>query len=256
MKAVIIGINYLGTSKELKGCINDALATYAYLLENYPITKKDVRLMTDETVEKPTMRNIKSALVWLSKESTDNSSLFFSYAGHGSQERDSSSEEEDGKDERIIALDGSINDDEIQTYLFSGLKPGARLFCLFDCCHSGTMLDLDRLNFITFVSEDGVKGCFGCTKKKKIKKKGRDVICFGGCTDKGKSYETTVREEKKSVRRGVFSYYFLNFLKNNELTYTELIDLLQSTLSKRKSAQSPQLAYSGEVDESDIVKLL
>ena len=246
MKAVVIGINYLGTSKELKGCINDAMAIYTFLLENYPITKKDIRLLTDETDIKPTMRNIKSAMMWLSNSS---STSFLSYSGHGSQEYDSSSEEEDDKDERIMALDGSINDDEIQTYLFSELKHGSRLFCLFDCCHSGTMLDLDRLEF-TF--SDGVKGCF--CKKKKVSKKGIDVICFGGCTDKDKSYEATFREEKS--KRGVFSYYFLKFLDDENITYTELIDLLQETLSKRKSVQFPQLSCSGKINKNSVVKLL
>lgn len=254
MKALVIGINYRNTKKELKGCINDAHVVYKHLLENYPITKKEIRLLTDETDQKPTVSNIKVSMRWLAKNSTPDSRLFFHYSGHGNQIKDDSSEEEDGYDERIVGLDGYMKDDDIQTYLFYGLNPGSRLFCVFDCCSSGTMLDLS-MPHVTVIEN---VGCWKCKlKKKKVAKRGFDVICIGGCLDAEKSYETEIREEKVNKKRGALSYYFYKCLEEKEdITYSDLLSELNHILSERKSKQTPSLTYNKPFNEDKVVRLL
>jgi len=37
---------------------------------------------------------------------------------------------------------GGISDDELMSRLIMRLPAGCEVFCLFDCCHSGTCLDL------------------------------------------------------------------------------------------------------------------
>ena len=58
-KGLIIGINYIGTKYELKGCIPDA-----YLMHHLLRRKgyKDIRLLTDYTKEKPSYNNIISSI--------------------------------------------------------------------------------------------------------------------------------------------------------------------------------------------------
>ncbi|RKP22239.1 peptidase C14, caspase domain-containing protein [Syncephalis pseudoplumigaleata] len=55
-------------------------------------------------------------------------------------------DEKDGQDETIVPLDyekaGMIVDDDLHELLVRPLKPGVRLTAVFDCCHSGTVLDL------------------------------------------------------------------------------------------------------------------
>ena len=54
-KALIIGINYIGTSSRLNGCINDAKSIESYLKEN---NFTNIKMLTDETIIKPTKINI------------------------------------------------------------------------------------------------------------------------------------------------------------------------------------------------------
>jgi len=53
---------------------------------------------------------------------------------------------DDGFDETLIPLDfkrtGQIRDDDLFKILVVPMKAGVTLTCLFDCCHSGTVLDL------------------------------------------------------------------------------------------------------------------
>ncbi|KJA17753.1 hypothetical protein HYPSUDRAFT_1006337 [Hypholoma sublateritium FD-334 SS-4] len=70
----------------------------------------------------------------------------FVVAGHGGQEDsdpDDVHPEEDEKDEFIITSDGDkIKDNELRKRLVDDLPIGSSLNAFFDCCHSGTLLDL------------------------------------------------------------------------------------------------------------------
>ncbi|KAI9187643.1 Ca(2+)-dependent cysteine protease [Blastocladiella emersonii ATCC 22665] len=69
--------------------------------------------------------------------------LLFSYAGHGGQTKDESGDEYDGADEFLVCADGMILDDEVRA-LLACLPAGCRMVLVFDCCHSGTMVDLEN----------------------------------------------------------------------------------------------------------------
>lgn len=266
-RAVIIGINYLGTEYELKGAINDAKHTYNYLIENYPITKKDIVMLTDTSDVKPTISNIKSSLRWLLEGSTADSHLFIHFSGHGSQMVDYGNEESDDKDERIRVLDGVIRDDDIQAYLFDLMPRGATLTAIFDCCHSGTVLDLNNINAETyFLSDDTAHKYCRCIpgvirllpKKKKNLKKGRNVVCFSAAPDSELGYG--IREETKhgGKHRGALSYYMFQYLKENpSATYNELFEAVTVKILKRLDGkQIPALDYRGDIDLNLPVHLL
>ena len=52
----------------------------------------------------------------------------------------------DGYDETLIPVDfetaGEIRDDDLYKCLVAPMKKGVTVTCVFDCCHSGTVLDL------------------------------------------------------------------------------------------------------------------
>jgi hypothetical protein len=144
-KALLIGINYVGQKGELKGCWNDVKNVHSY------ISRKgfnNVRVVTDEPTSsmKPTRQNIIDSLKWLVAGAQPGDSLFFHYSGHGSSQKDNQGDENDGHDETLVPLDylssGMIIDDELHSIVVLPLKKGVRLTCIFDCCHSGSGLDL------------------------------------------------------------------------------------------------------------------
>lgn len=152
-KALLIGINYIGTKNELRGPINDVNNVEQFLLANGYSSDNIVKLTDDQRVQRaiPTRQNILDAIQWLVKDARPNDALFFHYSGHGGQTEDQPDEygnydEDDGYDEVIYPLDfetnGFIIDDLLHTMMVKTLPQGCRLTALFDSCHSGSVLDL------------------------------------------------------------------------------------------------------------------
>lgn len=146
-KAVFIGINYLTTKHKLKGCISDANTMKNILTTKYGFT--DFILLTDDNQDAskhPTKDNIINSMKWLVKDAQPGDSLFFHFSGHGGKVKDKNGDEIDGFDETIMPLDygkkGQIVDDEIYKIMVAPLPKGCKLTAVFDCCHSGTMMDL------------------------------------------------------------------------------------------------------------------
>ncbi len=156
VKAVIVGINYIGTPNQLGGCINDALQTKKNILAEYP--HATIRLLTDNLSLQPTRNNILDSLKQLVSNARAGDILIFHYSGHGGQVEDLNGDEEDGMDEticpidfaerRVITIDGvehrvdsQIIDDEIHD-IIDNVPKGARFLMLSDSCHSGTVGDL------------------------------------------------------------------------------------------------------------------
>lgn len=83
-KALLIGINYFGTSTELKGCINDVRNVSSFLMERYHYKREDMVILTDDqsnAVLQPTKANILRAMEWLVKDARPNDSLFLHFSG-------------------------------------------------------------------------------------------------------------------------------------------------------------------------------
>lgn len=140
--ALIVGINYFGTSSELGGCVKDALNAKTFFekigyniifMTDAPGTRADMR---------PTFDNIMRQLSRiLARADVEEFALY--YAGHGTRVSDVSGDENDGMDEALYTVDEkTIIDDELLRMCKNALNISAiRLF--FDCCHSGTIADLE-----------------------------------------------------------------------------------------------------------------
>ncbi|VEU23694.1 DEKNAAC104842 [Brettanomyces naardenensis] len=158
-KALLIGINYIGTSNALRGCINDANNMYRFLTANgYP--PENIVMLTDDQqdmVRQPTRANMIRAMQWLA-HSQPGDSLVLAYSGHGGTETDRDGDEADGLDDCIYPVDfqqsGSLIDDVIHDILVRPLPAGCRLTAIFDSCHSGTALDLP---FVYRAQDGGLK---------------------------------------------------------------------------------------------------
>lgn len=152
-RALLIGINYLGTKNQLDGCINDVQNIKRFLTSLYNFNEEDMVILTDDQEDpkfSPTRENILSAMNWLVHDAEPNDSFFFHYSGHGGRVADLDGDEDDGYDETIYPLDfesfegqsGQIIDDDMHEIMVRPLPKGCRLTAIFDSCHSGTVLDL------------------------------------------------------------------------------------------------------------------
>jgi hypothetical protein len=160
-RALLIGINYFGQKGELSGCVNDVKQMKAFIVSRgFNPDRSNMRVLTDDPScadAPPTGENIINAIRWLVEGAQAGDSLFFHYSGHGGQIPDDNGDEEDGMDETLIPVDyvqhGQIRDDDIFKLLVLPLREGVSLVAVFDCCHSGTILDLPY----TFAAGDA--GC-------------------------------------------------------------------------------------------------
>lgn len=111
----------------------------------------------------PTGENMMAAFQWLVSNNGPGDSLFLHYSGHGGQVKDPDGDRESGYDDTIcpgsslsfrtrppltlpdpvdFQKNGQISSDTLHRAIVSPLAHGVRLTCIFDCCHSGTVLEL------------------------------------------------------------------------------------------------------------------
>jgi hypothetical protein len=150
VRALIVTPTYRGTSIQLNATHRDGQAWREFLLAR-GVKAENIVWLAEETIPNvaglpnvagvPSLENIFREMANLVQSSSDY--LVFFYAGHGTQVSDGGGEEEDGLDECIVTTDVKyIKDDVLKQRLVDTLRPSQKLLCVFDCCHSQTMLDL------------------------------------------------------------------------------------------------------------------
>jgi hypothetical protein len=267
-KALLIGINYTGSKYELGGCINDINNIQNFIIENCEYKIENTTKLTDETTVKPTLQNVKDSIYNLVKNTVAGDSLLFYYSGHGSQiENDNEIKIGDDLDEVLVPLDykksGFITDVWLYDNLVKIIPKDVTLWCFTDCCHSGTMLNLQynlvynrkkqnipcRLTTSSLKVETGLYNEDDWINKytlfltnKKIETEG-DVFMFSGCLDEQTSADLG--------DRGAFTNALLETLGNYKDKNRKIIDILKEIdcrLNVNDFTQIPQLSI-GNLDD-------
>jgi hypothetical protein len=153
--ALLIGINYIGKTRQLKGCINDIIMMRKYLIKkrNYSANNIIVLRDDDSSFLIPDKDNIINKFTELINIANTNkaSEIFFHYSGHGERSVDNNGDEISTYDNFIIPVNyvqGEINSyirDDIIREIISNLNNTTKLLSVMDCCNSATNLDLPYL---------------------------------------------------------------------------------------------------------------
>jgi hypothetical protein len=186
-RALLVGINYVGTPYTLAGCINDVTNMQIQLQKYFPMCK-EYRAVTDNTVMKPTKANILDSLSWLVSGLKAGENVMFHYSGHGGLVRDTNGDELTGQDSCIYPINGSvietITDDEIRTALANKIPVGCKCFVVLDACHTGTAVDLRCMwqatgpNTLTYAENS------------KYTKTAGNILFLSGCQDRQTAADT------------------------------------------------------------------
>lgn len=113
-----------------------------YLPENIIIMMHDVKIQEKHW---PSRHNILREIDFMVRRTSPHHHLFFYYTGYGDQVTCKHNTERDGKDEAILTYTGKrIIDHILKEHLVDPLPQGAKLFALWDCSHSHTLLDLEH----------------------------------------------------------------------------------------------------------------
>lgn len=262
-KALLVGINYFGTSSQLSGCINDVNHIYRYLISIENFDPKNIHILTDEPKNalknRPTKANILREIKWLvgpigpigGANKTQKTSLFMHYSGHGSWTWESgpTRDEVDGKDECICPVDyekaGFILDDELRKALITPIKDldNIKLTALFDCCHSGTVLDLRYRVESTTVPNNPNTRRLTIDEDEHYEKGGGEIVLFSGCLDNQTSADAYINNKSQGMMTCAFLECINHFRnENKELTYSNFITFLQVYASTNGYDQIPHLS--------------
>jgi len=250
-KALLIGINYMHTQSELRGCINDTENLKHFLVSNRYFNNDEFIMMNDYKLGKlnPTKRNILNQLNGLVRFAKKNPEkqiqMLISYSGHGSSTVDRSGDEDDGYDEMLCPLDyetnGFIVDDDIKRDFIDLLPSNVKLFMLVDACHSGTICDLKYEYFI------------GSTLRTKSRRFTVDsncnVILISGARDIETAADAFIYDptNKRYEYQGAMTASFIaNY--NDTISYQDLIMNMRSWLKLKKYRQVPQLSSGKSIN--------
>ncbi|EXJ67822.1 uncharacterized protein A1O5_09168 [Cladophialophora psammophila CBS 110553] len=158
-KALLIGINYIGSQHQLQGCVDDVNNMAEFLasrgFSNHPANMVVLTDMNDPRGPYyPTAHNVLAAMNWLVSE--PGCMCFLHYSGHGGQVPDEDGSHSSGFADTIVPVDfertGQIDSSTLHRALVSALPPSCTLFILFDCCHSGSAVELP---FVYRTDDDG-----------------------------------------------------------------------------------------------------
>lgn len=127
--------------RDLAGTVNDVATLREMLVQLYGFDERDIVVLTDQQSSRNAiLRALDQQLV---KPAAHGDVLLFYFAGHGSQRRNSLSDEPDRMDESLVPADSrmgidDIRDKELRPQFNAILDKGARLTVILDKCNSGS----------------------------------------------------------------------------------------------------------------------
>ncbi|KAH8603969.1 Caspase domain [Trypanosoma vivax] len=257
VRGLFIGINYYGTSAQLSGCCNDVKQVLGTLQKcGMPITSANILVDEDGFPGRsgqPTRHNILRHLAWLVLGAKPGDVLFLFFSGHGTQTKALHDAAEEF-DQCLLPVDyeknGCILDNDIHKVLLSRLPAGVRLTAVFDCCHSGTMMDLA---FKYACSASSAPQCGGHMERiREGNDVKADVLMVSGCEDDQTSADVhdTATLGTGSTGAGGAITQCLTYMIQNRTTasYRDLFHATRDMLHRKGYTQIPQLCASKPLD--------
>lgn len=246
--ALVIAINYFDTNSELYGCINDGINITNFIKSKFKYLSQNIIFLNDRknNTNQPTKNNIiKNLNDIINKINNINgeSELWLSFSGHGTQVSDHNYDEiSDNYDEVIVPSDymtsGFITDDTLYSTLKKINNSRCKVMALFDCCNSGTILDLNK----KYVNNN----------YSKIENKNPSLKCkifmISGCKDNQTSADYFDHQSNKYG--GALTNSFLKFTKpSNGITFIDLINKMRGHLRKSRFTQIPQITTNSVLNK-------
>ncbi len=241
--AMLVGINYIGTSNQLYGCINDTLVMSSLLKNSYDYDTSNISFMTDNTEIKPYRSNIIKAFTDLLKNAIPGDKLFFFYSGHGTQRGDPNNPNPYDKiAESIYPLDGSvITDVTFKSIIDANMKSGVRLTVVFDSCFSGTIMNL-RYNYLynndaweTFINTYDVTT-------------NGIVVCISGSKDDQLSEDAYINGNFNGALT-----WALSTTITSAINWSQLMENTRTILAANAFTQLPQFSSDDVIDMAETV---
>lgn len=250
----MIGIEYVayartGQLDRLPGCHNDMFVMRDLLTQKLGFDASQIYMLSDASslYQTPTRANILAALATVvQKAKAGATRLVVYYSGHGTQVRDTNSDERDGKDECLVPCDflsqGFLTDDTLNSSLLSLLPANVKCTLIADSCNSGTLYDLPYLYAADHTMKANPDKPAPCAAS---------VITLSGCRDDQTSASAYNLERRKGWRGALtvsleeawnaFGY---------ATTVEHVVESCRAFLKRNQYSQIPQLCSSRPIQPS------
>lgn len=261
-RALLIGINYLSDSRNrLNGCINDVKSVKELLTGKFSYDPSNVVLMSDDQTGPmlPTKENILSQLNKAVSLTKPGDTLFIHYSGHGIQvtslnDDEKTNEDTPNQDDCICPCDfnnyagngGFILDDLLKEIVVNKIPAGAKLRAFFDCCHSGSVLDLEYI-----WKKDGD---FAVSSAPELQSD--DILLISGCRDSQTSADTYNAQKQQAM--GALTMMLLKALANIgeiQTTWRDLLLLTRHYLADGGYPQFPMISVANKNTIYNVIDL-
>lgn len=248
--ALLITVSYPGGTDPLPGTEDDGRRMKNFLMKK----GFNVTWMQDFSKQPGdplycSKANIERTLIKFVKERKKNDVLWLQYSGHGTQiTGGTNTEEADNTDEAIVpagwdgrSAAGLISDDWFNKHVVHAIPEFVETNIMFDCCHSGTMMDLPYYF-------DDTQGKFIRNPKAEKVGKNKRILYLSGCGDAETSKELTWKYNDGSIKKrgGALTLGFLEAVQKDgdgdKISLKKLITFLVSKVKKRD--QKPKLSCS------------
>lgn len=233
---------------------------------------EELKMLNYNHEKYPSAENIKNTIKKIVSEQDAGDVLWFHYSGHGGQLPDDNGDETDNeqnmvdykhstnkkgpKDEVLVSADyksnrtsyndAMVRDDFLRDEFANKLPAEMESFIVFDCCHSGTMFDMDYMYQYDDKTKQVVEPSSNDDKSKKVKLSGKAVY-LSGCRDNECAAELTWRNGNKiSKRGGALTFALLELLKDDTISIRDLLTRIDIKVNKRD--QEPCLSANYELD--------
>jgi len=268
---LLVGINdYPEPIPKLTGCVNDVNAIASFLRSRIASKNLDLQLLT-LTNEAATYDGIIAAFRQHLGQARQNDLVFFSFSGHGSQEKAPSEllvTQRDPLNETLVCWDSRLErgrdlaDKELAKLIGEVAKNSPQITVLLDCCHSGSgtremntrYVEPDRrprpIDSYLFTLAD-VQQPSQLSQQRDLEDntsissvfRGRHVL-LAAC------HASETAKEYNAKARGAFSYFLLETLQqaNTALTYRDAFKRTNALIRAQVPRQSPQLEATHEED--------
>lgn len=238
-RALLFGLNYAGSECELAGCINDVLNVNDYLVQDLHFQPDKIRMLCDDdpnTAHRCTRKGIMFELRKLAAQTytEELDGVWIHYSGHGTGVADVNNDEIDKQDEAIYSTDNKVVLDDELGMLLSKFNPRTKVFCVFDCCFSGTMLDL---TYRWRSETDSCQEAGVCSD--------RSILMLSGCRDD----QTSADASWDRSPAGALTSRLLDTLREYpDLEVFNSLAVLREKLVYGQFTQVPQLCSSFTLD--------
>ena len=267
--ALLIGVGKypnLSPAERLDGTSNDIKIVKDLLLGRFKFPEENVKTLLDEEATGEAIRQAIDDLAKRVKALPDDgpkAQVYFHFSGHGSQVPDQAvghpdRDEDDGLDETLVPYDATkqggdedIRDDDINKLInqICG-EEKARIFLVYDCCHSGTgargntrTRQLPRNVKPTPVPDDAPP-----IARKKLPP---GVVFLSAC----QAREVEPEFKDKDETYGLLTRFLVGTLSEEKIVSGISYDLLQKAIVSRYKRDRVMQAPHPQIEASDVATL-